>query len=372
MARNSKRGRRHKHLLVAADLQQRIAGREWTIGQRLPSIEAFMKAYGHSRVTIHKAIQELSAQGYLRVEQGNGTFVQRHQKPRVVGLVVSDGTRNPQATPFAYLVVEAVRRLVEARGWTFQLYFQRNTSNLNAPPEVPGLDRDLAAGRLDGLITASCNLPKHLPFWPLWQAHAVPIVTVGEEGHVDHCVVFGPDAIVNEFFRLCQRCNKKRLSLVGLNSEYYGSESLAAVAKAAGAELCKPWVANGVEVLGPEHFGFEALMGIWSAGSRPDALLVMDDVIAKGVASAILALGLKEEERPLIVVHTNRGSNIFYPIDVHAIESDPAEFASAGLEILSQLMNDPALPAKKLDILPSPARAMNSPSSSRFKVKSMS
>jgi len=359
--------RRHKHLIVASDLVQRLQNAEWAIGARLPSIAEFMDVYGHSRVTIHKAMQELSSQGYVRIEQGNGTFVRSHTKAKTFGLVVSDATRDPQSTPFAYLLTQKARQLAERHGAELRIYFQRLTDDysLRERPDVPGLDSDLEHGRLDGLLTASCNLPRQLDVWPVWQRCPVPIVTIGDEEAVAHRVRFDPDAILNEFLQLCERLGKKRIAVVGYSPGCHrASQPSARARQATGVEICEPWSPpKGTGFLNHEHFGFEAMMGICSRSERPDAILVMGDVLAKGAASAVLALGLKGHETPLLTVHVNRDSNIFYPVGIHAIESDPEEYASAAIELLSQLMHNPAMPAKTITLSPSPARAMTSPCS---------
>lgn len=360
--------RRHKHLIVASDLEQRVQAAEWSIGERLPAIPEFMDEYGHSRATIHKAVHELSSRGYVRIEQGNGTFVRRHTKPRTFGLVISDATRDPQSTPFAYLLTQNAMRLTEQLGAELRIYFQRqpNDHSLQEPPDVPGLDRDLEHGRLDGLLTASCNLPKHLDVWPVWQRRPVPLVTIGDEVAVAHRVVFDAEAIRNAFLQLCGRLGKTRIAAVGYSPEGHRALQLSAQARdACGVEICEPWLpSKGSGFLNNEHFGFEAVMGICSRAQRPDAILVMGDILGKGAASAILALGQSGHETPLLTVHVNRGSNIFYPVDIYAIESDPEEYASAALELLSQLTYNPAMPAKTVTLSPSPAQAMRSPFSS--------
>ncbi|MCX7012728.1 MAG: winged helix-turn-helix domain-containing protein, partial [Candidatus Sumerlaeota bacterium] len=55
-------------------LRQIHAGR-WKIGDRLPSISALAAESGLSRQPIQQAFDSLRAEGYVRSEQGNGTFL---------------------------------------------------------------------------------------------------------------------------------------------------------------------------------------------------------------------------------------------------------------------------------------------------------
>ncbi len=53
----------------------RIRGGEWTSGMRLPSENELVRTLGVSRMTVHRALRELSTQGLLSRVQGVGTFV---------------------------------------------------------------------------------------------------------------------------------------------------------------------------------------------------------------------------------------------------------------------------------------------------------
>lgn len=60
---------------VKAHLSERIARGEWQNGARVPSEHELMASLGVSRMTVHRALREMSAAGTLRRVQGLGTFV---------------------------------------------------------------------------------------------------------------------------------------------------------------------------------------------------------------------------------------------------------------------------------------------------------
>lgn len=62
---------------VAADLRRRVAAGEWRPGQQLPDERTFAQAYGVSRNTLRRALDQLEADGLLLRHVGRGTFV-RH------------------------------------------------------------------------------------------------------------------------------------------------------------------------------------------------------------------------------------------------------------------------------------------------------
>jgi GntR family histidine utilization transcriptional repressor len=75
---------RVKHHLLA-----RISAGEWRDGARLPSEHELMDLFGASRMTVHRAMREMSAAGLLRRVQGVGTFVRRDE-PRAGLLEITD------------------------------------------------------------------------------------------------------------------------------------------------------------------------------------------------------------------------------------------------------------------------------------------
>lgn len=60
---------------VMRHIVDRIQAGELTSGARVPSENALVQAFGVSRMTVHRALRELSSQGLLSRVQGVGTFV---------------------------------------------------------------------------------------------------------------------------------------------------------------------------------------------------------------------------------------------------------------------------------------------------------
>jgi GntR family histidine utilization transcriptional repressor len=56
-------------------IQQHISSGEWRPGDPVPSESALMQQFGISRMTVNRALRELTAQGMVVRHQGSGTFV---------------------------------------------------------------------------------------------------------------------------------------------------------------------------------------------------------------------------------------------------------------------------------------------------------
>lgn len=60
---------------IAAHVATRISTGEWKPGERIPSEHALTELFGVSRMTVHHALRDLSARGFLVRRSGSGTFV---------------------------------------------------------------------------------------------------------------------------------------------------------------------------------------------------------------------------------------------------------------------------------------------------------
>lgn len=70
-------------------LRASIQSRQLKSGTKLPSMRQFVSQYGMSLGMVKQAINTLTAQGYLRAEQGSGVFVaQRNLEQQAIALVV--------------------------------------------------------------------------------------------------------------------------------------------------------------------------------------------------------------------------------------------------------------------------------------------
>jgi GntR family transcriptional regulator len=64
-------------------LRKKIESNEWQVGTQIPTEEDLCKMFNVSRVTVRTAVLELVRQGYLKRQQGKGTFIYKS--------IVSDG-----------------------------------------------------------------------------------------------------------------------------------------------------------------------------------------------------------------------------------------------------------------------------------------
>jgi GntR family histidine utilization transcriptional repressor len=72
---NARRKRSLSYETVKTSIQQRIADGGWEPGVRLPSERELVQEFGCARMTVHRALRELEAEGLIERRQGSGSYV---------------------------------------------------------------------------------------------------------------------------------------------------------------------------------------------------------------------------------------------------------------------------------------------------------
>jgi GntR family transcriptional regulator len=70
-------------------LRGRIEGEEWGVGSQTPTEDDLCRLFDVSKATVRLAVTELARQGYLKRQQGKGTFVCKRVIPEELSMVTS-------------------------------------------------------------------------------------------------------------------------------------------------------------------------------------------------------------------------------------------------------------------------------------------
>ena len=74
-AMNARRKRTLSYATVKTSIEERIAAGGWQPGVRLPSERELVQEFGCARMTVHRALRELEAEGLIERRQGSGSYV---------------------------------------------------------------------------------------------------------------------------------------------------------------------------------------------------------------------------------------------------------------------------------------------------------
>jgi GntR family transcriptional regulator, arabinose operon transcriptional repressor len=82
----------HKHLQVFTTIRREIESGHYKVGDRLPSEAELVQRFGHSRITVGRALRDLQAEGLIERRAGSGTYVRETPLRRGLsfGLLIPD------------------------------------------------------------------------------------------------------------------------------------------------------------------------------------------------------------------------------------------------------------------------------------------
>ncbi len=340
-----------KYGQVMTDLIRRIGSGEWRVGETIPSVLELQRAYGFNRLTILKALNRLESEGYLSVEQGRGTFVRRKEVRKLVGLCFGDDIFSPEASPFSFLMARAAQAYFRDSGSELKYYVEH--ANLKVERV---LDRDLVddivSGRLRGLITVGSDAPLALVRSDLWARHRLPWVDVSVHDVATHRVQCDVLPAMTLGVGYLQRTGRRRIAALGM-----GKDSIPAtlapfhrLLAARGMATRPEWTPQLRRT--SERGGFDGMRAIWACPEKPDALLVMDDILAKGAVQAIQTLGIRVPQDVALISLANKGSGLFYPISFPRLEFDPQTIMRKAGKLLETLMARPDAPPRTIRVAP--------------------
>jgi len=117
-----------------------------------------------------------------------------------------------------------------------------------------------------------------------------------------------------------------------------------------GAAPVAEWIASIPGNQSIAGLGWRQFQQIWSARvDKPDGLLVLDDIMFRDAAMAILAVSIEVPRQLMVVTHSNKGSNIHYPFPVVRLENDPDTVAAAMADMLAALLRKEPVKEKSRD-----------------------
>ena len=318
---------------------RRIRQGEWREGDRLPGLNELEKLYPQSRMTLYKALRHLADRGHLAISRGRGTFVAAAHVRQRVGILASSALVNLSAAPFAFQAFRHAHAYFSRCGMDSQLYAEDPLTPTGLPT---GLHQELKQKRLAGLLTIDASFPCRYMLSSEWRLQAVPHVHVGAilapyRVYVDRL------AFLDEAVDLACRQGRQRLAL--LERQEHIVEHWEHFCERCHARGLTPYASPSAWPPGElpfEDYGYELMLRVAGGADRPDAVIIPDDVIAKGIAQGALALGIRVPQDLLLIAMTNRGARFFYPVPVVSIEVDVEAIVATAAGLLIDLMNGAA------------------------------
>lgn len=293
---------------VADGLRQRIIEGHWRPGERLPPWSRLQAAFGTTPVTLQRAVQALTADGYLRTKPRAGTFV-CDLPPHLNNYALvfwndpnAPDTRSQWSRYYTALTNEALR-LQETDGRRVILF--HGIDYHTDSPDRQRLQGDIANRRLAGILFA--NMPVGLQGTPILDEPGLPRLTLASHSSNPNVrvVAFDNRMWLDKALAFMAAQGRRRVAVL---THALDEGFLANVADAFGRRRLKApshWVqaVNPNDPFAASHCAQLLMYG--PPAGRPDGLLIADDNLVEGAMAGLVAAGIRAPADLAIVAHSN-------------------------------------------------------------------
>ncbi len=291
-------------LVVAQHLRERIVAGEFPPGSRLPTRSALEAYFGTTKVTVQRAFDDLTEDGFITVQGKQGTFVAR-TPPHLnrYALVLSSIPDTTAITGLSSVLLEESRQVAARTGRHFPLFHSFNETF--DPPDQRRLMSEVRCHQLAGVIYA--YNPGDCAATQLMQAQGVPVVAIT---HSTSPLYFPAVSIdYTAFFEralddLSARGMRRIAVLAPSSLSTFGAEQFrqSCLQRGLGTEPYW-WLPLSISLPSAARTFIHLLMNS-RQNSRPDALIIADDHLVEDSLAGMNDAGIDTARFP-IVAHTN-------------------------------------------------------------------
>jgi DNA-binding LacI/PurR family transcriptional regulator len=353
---------------------------------RLPTMLELRDSLGVSVVTLNRALSELEAQGVISRRHGVGIFVASQLGQKTIGLVFDRSMLGLNASQFWDMLISKARDRASSHNEKFSLFLAMGSHNeaLQIPHD---LKNAVTQGRLHGIIFVGPDqaavqwLEQQLPLVAYANIHAshyvsndgAEMVRLGTQSLVKQgCrriglwiptgLWVGPDQPGESYAHM--DVFRKALKSAGLpfHPEWVKEDySRVPIPEKNAAGLPPKAVEAASERSGVASFeeqGYYVALNTFGGKNarhaRPDGVVVINDLMTRGVIAALSKLNLKLGTDIKIATHANKDSTTFlgYEDDLTRVEVDVAEIVNTMYEMLETRIAGGELPLQRVFLKP--------------------
>ncbi len=353
----SRRGQKVEDV-VAATLREAIRTRKLEPGSALPSTRELARVLKANLNAVNRALALLAAEGYLERRRHVGTLIaEPESRQRCVVALIGGDLR----AEFAFmsrrlyqLIEEELARRNTRLRCIDKLHALASPDPKVAAEATDALIKELIHASPTALIFDRFALERHAE---LHEFFTLPgIVRSARPG--DACAVTShKEQIVTEGIPYLKRCGCKRLVLVTLSSVTNPDNHFFSAfwkqlktSRMECEQIVELYDAQLKEGTTHEcHLRVEELLARRARQppeDRFDALIVRDDTVMRGAATALLKAGVDVPFEVRVLVQTNRGINHYYGLNVDRLELPLESIAHELVEALEEKIMAPSRPQK--------------------------
>jgi DNA-binding LacI/PurR family transcriptional regulator len=320
---------------------QRLATLARQHGDRLPSHRQLARELHASTRTVHRALQQLKAAGWIVGRPGRGTFAATPTRLPIALVFPHDPADTAHLwSRFYAALVNQTAAVAAQRGCDFQPFYRLDDARRAA--DYAPLERLVRTGQVGGLIFASH--PHHLIGTPLLDQPGLPRVTLASEPTFAGIpvVTFNGTFVARAFDWLAtQGC--QRVAVLMQHDEL-PKHRLIEHARARGLLIKPDWLLPMTPHLCDAAAAYTRLLLTAPAGERVDGLLIGDDNYVAPALAGLRAGGVELGRDIHVLAHANFPWAGTRPAGVRRLGYDTAAVLKTCLDLLAAQRAGEAVP----------------------------
>jgi DNA-binding LacI/PurR family transcriptional regulator len=341
-----------KYLGLKSALRQKIVRGEFA-GGMLPSESALRTEYGVSTQTIIRALHDLRTEGLVRRHQGKGTFVNTdHSSDGRIGILTYIAQTGAVKSVYRQNLLRGLLGRLRELGEEPHIY---SFSGEGLVPDFLEHGQKVlehaAGGRLQCLVVTESYEPDEVE--SAVSKWGVPVIgTHRQKALSRYNVTLDTESLASDGIQYLLDQGSRKLGLiigrpvhVPVHPDVMTYWRLMEQSR---LSVRPGWVRGD---LPPSAMsGYQAFREMWAMDDRPDAVLILDDIMAQGAIRAMVELGVSTERDLTVMVQINRKSGLVFPLPFVALEFDVLAIGAACAEMAVQLVRGDAVEQPQLRV----------------------
>lgn len=331
---------------LANVLRRHIGEAGLKAGDQLPTFRDMARVLQVSQSTANRAVKELEDEGTVERRCGRGIFVADRMATGEFAMVISPELLQADASPYFQLVIRAVTDALHEKNdqWRVKMHVGRSGRDQRDFPATLDLGEPVVLSRLRGVFSF------HLLYELEEVLAAAKVPTVMLHAHlrsipeVPYSVQFERETMLPLAVRHLHEVGCQR---VGLLWQVY-PERMHSAEPTDGDRFLRLVAEEGMETRADwmpyhdwhvaEQEGYRLFNRLWEQPDRPDAVVVTDDVLCRGVLRATLERGVRLPEDLRLITNANAYVPLPFHKSVTRVEFDGMEQGQTGAEMMLELV----------------------------------
>jgi DNA-binding LacI/PurR family transcriptional regulator len=337
---------RAKHDRIVRAIRAEIVSGKLKPGMPLPGQAALSGRFGVSPMTVHLALRQLGQEGCIETRERVGTFVaQRPPHLHSYALVFWNDPVAPHARIFWSKYYDAISQSaarLQRAGVDLRVF--HGVDEHADTEDRQRLIQLIESERLAGIVFV--NVPNASVGSTILDRPGIPRVAFGSESPYPHVQIlrFDQGTWLSKAASHLASQGRRRVALMSFGLDERGEAEVARQLADHGLPIPDYWrqMVNPHDALSARRCAQLLMRG--TDGSRPDALLILDDNLVDQALGGVLAAGLRVPEDVAVVAHANFPSAPTHAVPVQFLGYDIAEALKTAIRLIDRQRKGETVP----------------------------